>query len=43
MDTEPRRRTGPQHTETLDYGCFLSDLTGFADVPLYGARRRETP
>lgn len=23
-----------QHTESIDYGCFLPDLTGFADVPL---------
>jgi hypothetical protein len=23
-----------QHTGNFDYGCFLSDLTGFADIPL---------
>jgi len=23
-----------QHTKKSDYGCFLSDLTGFAGIPL---------
>ncbi len=29
---------GPVHTETFDYGCFLSDLTEFADIPSHGTQ-----